>query len=63
MRLSGGYHSDFRPWFAWIPVRTIDGEWVWLETVERVWYQSPAITENDFKRTSGLNWAYRRRTT
>jgi hypothetical protein len=20
-------------WFAWYPVRTLSGEWVWLETV------------------------------
>lgn len=26
---------DWRPWFAWRPVN-IAGNWVWLETVERV---------------------------
>ena len=26
-------------WFAWHPV-VIDGQWVWLETVERYWSET-----------------------
>lgn len=24
----------WRAWFAWYPVRTLSGQWVWLERVE-----------------------------
>lgn len=37
--------AQWRPWFAWHPVQTIDGRWAWLRTVERrgqyVWADYP----------------------
>lgn len=27
--------NEWRPWFAWRPVRLEDGTWAWRETVER----------------------------
>lgn len=32
--------SDWRPWYAWHPVKTIDGWWVWFEWVERQFWSS-----------------------
>lgn len=31
---------DWRPWFAWHPVRTLSGRIVWLRNIERrrVWF-------------------------
>ena len=26
-------------WFAWYPIRLGEGEWLWLETICRVWYE------------------------
>lgn len=31
---------EWRKWFAWKPIRTEEAEWVWLETVERKYYQT-----------------------
>jgi hypothetical protein len=28
-------HDRWYPWFAWYPVRLLDGTWVWLEKVAR----------------------------
>ena len=30
--------TEWTPWFAWRPVRTMSGQMVWLEWVERVSY-------------------------
>lgn len=35
LRLSNRYSQ--RQWFAWFPVREIDGRWIWLETVTKKW--------------------------
>ena len=32
-----GSSTQWQPWFAWHPVLTKQGEWVWLETVYRRW--------------------------
>ena len=24
-------------WFAWYPVKTVSGKWVWFKTVQRTW--------------------------
>lgn len=37
-------YGEWRKWFAWYPVKTVDYEWVWLETVERKIYN--AIIQN-----------------
>ena len=29
------YRSEWRPWFAWRPVVTEEGFWVWLVPLER----------------------------
>ena len=28
---------NWKPWFAWHPVRAIDGRLMWLRSVERAW--------------------------
>lgn len=30
--------SKWHQWFAWRPVRLIDGRWIWLERCERAGY-------------------------
>lgn len=30
-------------WFAWYPVRTTSGEWVWLERVKRTVDECPEV--------------------
>ena len=40
MKIAQSATSDWNNWFAWHPVRTENGEWVWLETVERKWYHA-----------------------
>lgn len=60
MRWKSNYNSyDWHRRFAWFPVRTIDGTWVWLETVERVYFLSPLVSAAQYRRTSGLSYAYR----
>jgi hypothetical protein len=29
-------YDIWKPWFAWRPVKTVDGEWVWWELIERL---------------------------
>lgn len=29
--------TEWRPWFAWFPVKAEDGSWAWLESVQRRW--------------------------
>jgi hypothetical protein len=29
-------HSDWKPWFAWYPVKVTHTRIVWLETIERL---------------------------
>ena len=31
----GDFIGPWRPWFAWFPVTTYDGEWLWLRRVDR----------------------------
>ena len=33
--------AEWRKWFAWFPVRTEDFEWVWMECVERKYFNCP----------------------
>lgn len=33
--------KEWRKWFAWLPIRTEEFEWVWLETVERRYFNCP----------------------
>lgn len=35
MRWRTSYERDWHPWFAWRPVHLHNGDWVWLERVER----------------------------
>ena len=39
MRWDTKSRAGWHRWFAWHPV-VIDGQWVWLETVERCWMES-----------------------
>lgn len=34
--------GPWHDWFAWFPVRTYDGKWVWLRTVRRCRAQTHA---------------------
>ena len=34
---------NWEPWFAWRPVKMIDGLWVWLQKVERTTYWNPKV--------------------
>lgn len=55
MRWDRNHHlQQWHSWFAWRPVRTEDGDWVWLERVQRA-YVIPG--GND----PWPYWAYRRR--
>ncbi len=27
--------AQFHKWFAWKPIRTYDGRWIWLQTIRR----------------------------
>jgi hypothetical protein len=52
--------AEWSPWFAWYPVRLIDGvTWAWLEIIERIDYQSDEVSLSDYVKTSGLNYAFR----
>lgn len=46
------YEKEWRPYFAWWPVKTIDNQKVWLEWVERkldLFYQiKPSYTNFEF---------------
>ena len=35
--------NEWREWFAWHPVRTVNYEWVWLEVVERKMYEAKVL--------------------
>lgn len=53
--------TDWEPWFAWFPVKTINATWVWLEWVDRVYYSSSNITNQEYKNCSGMDYACRAR--
>lgn len=54
---SPGYFifSDWRPWFAWFPVRVWDGgpRWVWWEMVMRARCRPPGD-----ETTEGCHWVH-----
>ena len=31
----GSFVGPWRPWFAWLPVQSWDGRWIWLRAVLR----------------------------
>ena len=33
--------AEWRKWYAWRPVRTENFEWVWLEMVEKKYFNCP----------------------
>ena len=43
--------GDWRPWFAWYPVR-VRGYLVWLEWIERRDYDAQWGTESEFRTTT-----------
>lgn len=49
----------WKRWFAWYPVCTLDGTWVWFETIERITWTSSEVTTEDYLRSSGMFWTYR----
>lgn len=58
--MSASSESDrYRPWFAWFPVQTILGRWVWLRRIERAPWSSWRVSPEEYERTNGLLWAYR----
>lgn len=36
--------AEWHAWFAWFPIDTFGGRWVWLEWVERKWTQDAGIS-------------------
>jgi hypothetical protein len=46
-------YETWRPWFAWHPVMIENGQWVWLETVER------KFKPMDMLVVGGSCWDYR----
>lgn len=52
---------DWKPWFAWFPVKTIDTTWVWLEWVDQVHYMSRKISLQEYKNCSTMDYACRAR--
>lgn len=40
-------HQPWHAWFAWYPVRTIQGRWAWCQTVERAGYAHPDVSGYD----------------
>lgn len=47
--------TDWMPWFAWRPVRTWEGEWVWWKWIERrlcqnhSWLYGPSALDQWFQ--------------
>jgi hypothetical protein len=39
----GVSQNEWRPWFAWCPVRLMNGQWIWLKTVERTSYWNKEV--------------------
>ena len=54
MRSKPRQRSKWRPWFAWRPVRTIDGFWIWLETVERIHFMSREVSSEQYRESTSL---------
>jgi hypothetical protein len=38
--------TTWHRWYAWRPVRLMNGKWVWLEYVERTSYFNPEVAWN-----------------
>ncbi len=36
-QISATTEKQWRPWFAWHPIRTLGGKLVWMKKVERYW--------------------------
>lgn len=49
----------WHPWFAWRPVRLVDGTWCWLEPLERIGWETPSIPLSA-PRTGFNRWSFRR---
>lgn len=51
--------DEWRRWFAWYPVRTIDRTWVWLEVVEKIYFMSMKLSDQDYRNSSGIDYVCR----
>lgn len=46
-------NKTWRSWFAWRPVKTMDGIWIWLEPVEFNDYMA-----HDVPSTATFSWSF-----
>lgn len=46
--------ESWHPWFSWHPVKTNEGQWVWLENVERRGFR-----QHPWTRLDPIDWSYR----
>lgn len=42
MHIQEGVATKWEPYFAWLPVKTEQGTWVWLRKTNRRWFYPPA---------------------
>lgn len=49
--------EHWHSWFAWRPVRLLDGRWAWLQTLERISYYASEISVNAHATLNG--WCFR----
>jgi len=50
--------AEWSRWFAWYPVRSMDGQYLWLETVER--RVSPLASQKNIVRAAKKSYSLSR---